>query len=73
MIERYGYGDELNMQGKIFLLVEHNMRLVMELCQQVIVLDHGQKIAEGFPAEIQKNPLVLEAYLGSTQNAAAGA
>jgi ABC-type branched-subunit amino acid transport system ATPase component len=61
--------DELNQKGTTFLLVEHNMRLVMELCQHIIVLDHGQKIAEGGPAEIQNNPLVLEAYLGSTQNA----
>jgi ABC-type branched-subunit amino acid transport system ATPase component len=65
--------DDLNQKGKTFLLVEHNMRLVMELCQQIIVLDHGQKIAEGLPSEIQQNPLVLEAYLGSTQNANAGA
>jgi ABC-type branched-subunit amino acid transport system ATPase component len=65
--------DDLNAQGKTFLLVEHNMRLVMELCQHIIVLDHGQKIAEGVPAEIQQNPLVLEAYLGSTQNANARA
>lgn len=61
--------DDLNAKGKTFLLVEHNMRLVMELCQHIIVLDHGQKIAEGVPSEIQKNPLVLEAYLGSTHNA----
>jgi ABC-type branched-subunit amino acid transport system ATPase component len=65
--------EGLNGQGKTFLLVEHNMRLVMELCQHIIVLDHGQKIAEGVPSEIQKNPLVLEAYLGSTQNANASA
>ncbi len=65
--------DTLNQQGKTFLLVEHNMRLVMELCQHIVVLDHGQKIAEGAPADIQSNALVLEAYLGSTQNANAAA
>jgi ABC-type branched-subunit amino acid transport system ATPase component len=65
--------EDMNQKGKTFLLVEHNMRLVMELCQHIFVLDHGQKIAEGGPAAIQNNPLVLEAYLGSTQNANATA
>lgn len=63
--------DDLHGRGKTFLVVEHNMRLVMELCEHVVVLDHGQKLAEGAPAEIQNNPLVLEAYLGSTENASA--
>jgi neutral amino acid transport system ATP-binding protein len=61
--------DTLHAQGRTVLVVEHNMRLVMELCEHVIVLDHGQKIAEGQPGAVQNNPLVLEAYLGSTQHA----
>lgn len=55
---------ELNAEGRTFLLVEHNMELVMGLCDHVIVFDRGAPIATGTPNEIQDNARVLEAYLG---------
>ena len=55
---------EENRQGKEFFIIEHNMDVIMGLCHHIVVLHHGQKLAEGEPPVIQQNDKVLEAYLG---------
>jgi branched-chain amino acid transport system ATP-binding protein len=50
--------------GITVLLIEHDMRVVMTVCNRVVVLDHGEKIAEGSPAEVRRAPAVIKAYLG---------
>lgn len=61
---------QLKAEGKTIVLIEHNLPISMKVCDRIVVLNFGQKIAEGLPKEIQENPQVIEAYLGEDDDIA---
>jgi len=67
--ESIGIIRKIKERGITIMIIEHHMKVIMAISDRIVVLNYGEKIAEGTPLEIRNNPLVVEAYLGDTQRA----